>query len=110
MKYDAKRAQFIFGMPMKPCPKCGGYNIRHQTPIQMKEPILAGDTARQIVGKWARAVRDGDNFVAALEAHHEHRTLKQGPAMDCTGRTAEDVGRDPVVASTVKRLWNEQAP
>ena len=94
---------------MKPCPKCGSYHIKHQTPIQMKEPVLATDSAKQIVGKWARAVRDGNNalegpvFLMCFDCGHK------GPAVDCTGRTAEDVGRDPIVAATVKRLWNEQS-
>ena len=24
----AKRAEFVFGQPMQPCPQCGGYNLR----------------------------------------------------------------------------------
>jgi len=93
---------------MQPCPKCGSFNFKFQTPIQMKETILATDTVRQMVGKWARAVKDGNTpleapvFIMCFDCGHK------GPAMDCTGRTSEEVGQDRVVAATVKRLWNEQ--
>lgn len=79
-----------------------------QTPIKMSEPILPTDSAKQLVGKWARAVKDGHTplegpvFLMCRDCYHN------GPAMDCTGRTSEDVGRDKNVADTVKRLWNEQ--
>lgn len=106
---SAKRAAFVFGQPMKPCPKCGGYNLLHQTPIKMKEPILATDSAAQAVGKWARSVKDGNTplegpvYIMCRTCYHK------GPAVDCTGRTSEEIGRDPVVAKEVKRLWNEQS-
>ena len=108
-KDPAKRAAWIFNCEMKPCPKCGGYDLHHQTPIK-QEPILATDGARQILGKWARAVKDGHTplegpvFIMCFACGH------CGPSMDCTGRTSEDVGQDPVVSKEVKRLWNNQAP
>lgn len=104
----AERAAFVFGQPMKPCPKCGSYRMMTQTPIVMKEPIEATDTAKQMVGKWARAVKggctplEGPVYLMCRDCFHA------GPAMDCRGRTAEDVGKDRVVFATVIRLWNEQ--
>ena len=104
----AKRAAFIFAQPMQPCPKCGSYNFKYQTPIQMREPILATDTAKQMVGKWARAVQGGNTplegpvFIMCFDCGHK------GPSVDCSGRTSEDVGRDKRVADEVKRRWNEQ--
>ena len=108
-KDPARRAEFIFGQPMKPCPKCGSYNLKFQTPIVMKEPIAEGDTAKQMVGKWARAViggatpLEGPVFIMCFDCFHN------GPAMDCRGMTSEEVGRDRYVSGTFKRLWNEQA-
>jgi hypothetical protein len=106
----AKTAAFVFGQPMNPCPKCGSFNMFWQTPIRMdKEPILATDTANQLIGKWARAIKDGNTplegpvFLMCRDCYHK------GPALDCMGRTREDIGRDPVVAKEVKRLWNEQS-
>ena len=107
-KYTAQRAKISFGQSMQPCPKCSGFNFRYQTPIKMKEPILATDSAKQLLGKWARSTKDGNTplegpvFIMCFDCGHK------GPAMDCTGRTSEDVGRDKAVADTVKRLWNDQ--
>jgi hypothetical protein len=105
----AATAKFVFGQEMKPCPKCGSFNMFWQTPIKMdREPILATDTAKQLVGKWARATKDGHTplegpvFLMCRDCWHK------GPAMDCSGRTSEEVGRDKNVSDTVKRLWNEQ--
>lgn len=74
----------------------------------MREPILAGDSAKQAVGKWARAIRDGATplegpvFIACFDCGHN------GPSLDCSGRTSEDVGADKYVAAKVKELWNNQ--
>lgn len=108
MKYTAARTKFIFTQEMQPCPACGSYHLGYSTPIQMKEPITADDSAKQILGKWARAVKDGHTMlegpvrIVCRDCHHK------GPAMDCTGRTSEEVGRDKAVADEVKRLWNSQ--
>lgn len=104
----AKQAAFVFGQDMKACPKCGSFYMMHQTPIVMKEEILPTDSAKQLLGKWARAVKDGHTplegpvFIMCRDCGHK------GPAADCSGRTSEEVGRDKAVADTVKRLWNEQ--
>lgn len=107
-KDPAKRAAFVFGQPMKPCPKCGGYSLIHQTPIKMAEPIAAGDTAEQAIGKWAREMLRGDPemegpvFIMCRDCGHK------GPSVDCTGMTREQVGQSREVSTEVKRLWNEQ--
>ena len=106
----ADRAAFVFGQPMNPCPKCGSYRMFYQTPIITKEPILPTDDAKQPLGKWARSVKDGNTplegpvFLMCRDCRH------RGPSVDCAGRTAEDVGKDPAVCSEVKRLWNGQTP
>lgn len=106
MRDPKAKCEWIFGQPMNPCPKCGGYDLMYQTPIQLSEPV--GDTPRDIVRAWARATRAGRTplegpvyLMCRTCGHH-------GPALDCSGRTQEDVGRDPAVAREVKRLWNEQ--
>lgn len=107
LAHDPKgRAEFIFGQPMQPCPKCGSYNLRSQTPIVCD--FDADDTPRQTLGKWARATKEGATplqgpvFVMCVDCRH------RGPAVDCTGCTSEEVGQDPQVAAEMKRLWNEQ--
>lgn len=102
------RAKFVFGQEMKACPKCGGYNIKNQTPIKLKELIQPTDGAKQILGKWTRTVMAGNTplegtaFIMCFTCGHK------GPSVDCSGRTSEDVGKDPVVAAEMKRLWNNQ--
>ena len=104
----AKRAEFVFGQPMKPCPKCGSYRMIAQTPIVMKEPILATDTAKQMVGKWARAVKDGneviekDVFIMCRDCGH------RAPGVDRPGILRSKVANDKMVYLEMKRLWNEQ--
>lgn len=93
---------------MEPCPKCGGYNLQSQTPIKLAEPITKGDTARSILGKYARAIKggatplEGPCFIQCRDCRHK------GPAVDCSGRTSEEVGQDREVYAEMKRLWKEQ--
>lgn len=106
LKDPAKRAEFVFGQPMKPCPKCGSYRMGYQTPIKLD--IKPDDSARQIVEKWALEVKatsgilEGPVFLVCQDCRHK------GPSLDCSGRTSADVGRDPKVSAEVKRLWNSQ--
>lgn len=108
-RYTAARAKFVFACEMQPCPKCGSYHLGYSTPIQMKEPIAASDTAKQILGKWARAVRDGHTMLEGPVRIVCRACGHKGPAMDCTGRTSEEAGRDKAVADEVRRLWNSQS-
>ena len=104
----AKRAQWVYGQPMAPCPICGSYNMKPQIPIQLER---SGDeTAQQLLGKWARATRagatplEGTAFFMCWDCGHK------GPAVDCAGRTREDVGQDRALNAEIKRLWNTQTP
>lgn len=36
LKDPAKRAAWVYGQPMNPCPSCGGYNMKPQTPIKIE--------------------------------------------------------------------------
>lgn len=107
MTYTAATARMIFGQEMKPCPNCGGYQLKYQTPIRID--LKPEDGAKQILGKWARAIRAGATelqgpcYLMCWDCRHK------GPSLDCTGRTSEDVGKDPKVATEVKHLWNTQA-
>ncbi len=106
-RHTAARAKVVYGRDMKPCPKCGSFNFQYQTPIKME--TTGKETARQLLGKYARATREGVTllegpvFLMCFECGHK------GPSMDCTGRTSEDVGKCKVVADMVKRLWNDQS-
>ena len=102
----AKRCAWVFGQPMKACPRCGGYKLGYQTPVRQMEPLREGESVKSIVGKWARAVKAGNNALEGPVFVWCQACFHKGPALDCTGRTAEDVGRDKVVADEVKRLWN----
>jgi hypothetical protein len=57
LKDPAKRAEWVYGQPMAPCPKCGSYNMKPQIPIAME--TTGDETAPQLVGKWARATKAG---------------------------------------------------
>lgn len=91
----------------KRCPKCGGYNIKAQVPIVMEE-IKADDSVKQILAKWARARKSGATpikgvaFIMCFDCGHE------GPKVDCTGMTAEQVSSSPAIFVKMKSLWNSQ--
>lgn len=91
---------------MAPCPACGSYHIRFQAPIAVD--ISADDDMRKVVSKWAKAIKGGHTplrgpvFIVCFGCGHA------GPSVDCTGRTSEDVCRDPAVSAEVIRLWNSQ--
>jgi len=106
VKITRNRCAFIFGQDMEPCPKCGSYNLKHQTPIKIDQPLP--DDMAGIVAAWARARKvgktllEGPCYLCCFDCFHK------GPAMDCSGRTAEGVGKCPTAAREIKRLWNEQ--
>ena len=100
------RIAFIMGQPMKPCSKCSSYNLRFQTPIKTDAPENA--TTKQLLGAWARATKagammEGPVYIICLDCRHK------GPSVDCSGRTRDDVGQDPLVSKEAKQLWNEQS-
>jgi hypothetical protein len=106
LKDPASRAEWVYGQPMAPCPKCSSYNMRPQMPIRIG---LDGDeTPRQLISKWAKATKSGATplegpvYFACRDCGHK------GPAVDCTGRTREDVGQDRALNAEIKRLWNGQ--
>ena len=57
LKDPAKRAEWVYGQPMAPCPKCGSYNMKPQMPIAIE--TTGDETVPQLVGKWARATKAG---------------------------------------------------
>ena len=106
LQNPAKRAEWIYGQPMRSCPTCGSYNMKPQMPIAM---AMTGDeTVPQLVGKWARATKagatplEGPCYYACVDCGHK------GPAVDCTGRTSEDARQDRALNAEMKRLWNTQ--
>jgi hypothetical protein len=103
----ASRAKFVFGQEMKACPQCGGYNIGFSTPIKLNGPMPS--TAKGILGAWAKAKKGGATPLEGTCRIMCRACGYLGPAVDVTGRTAEDVGRDKDVAAEAKRLWNSQS-
>lgn len=103
------RARMIYNQEMKPCPKCGSWNFRPQTPIQLELDADDINNPKRAIGKWVAAHKGGSPmlkgpcFFMCLDCDHK------GPAVDCSGRTSEEVGQDPVVWKEMKRLWNEQS-
>ena len=101
-----KRAEWIYGQPMRSCPTCGSYNMKPQMPIAMA--TTGDETVPQLVGKWARATKagatplEGPCYYACVDCGHK------GPAVDCTGRTSEDARQDRALNAEMKRLWNTQ--
>ena len=102
----AKRAEWVHGQPMAPCPACGSYNMKPQIPIALG--TTGKETMRQFVGKWARFTKlgatplQGQAYYACWDCGHK------GPVMNCTGRTLEDCCVDVELNSEMKRLWNTQ--
>lgn len=106
LQNPAKRAEWIYGQPMRPCPTCGSYSMKPQMPIAME--ATGAETVPQLVGKWARATKagatqlEGPCYYACFDCGHK------GPAVDCTGRTSEDARQDRELNAEMKRLWNSQ--
>lgn len=108
LKDPAKRAEWVYGQPMAPCPKCGSYNMKPQIPIALE--TSGAETMPHLVGKWARATKAGSTplqgpaYYCCWDCHHK------GPAVDCTGRTSEECRADRALNAEMKRLWNSQMP
>jgi len=108
--HNAAHAEFVFGQPMKPCPKCGSYNMAYQMPI--KVPAAEIEKMAQLSLQEAMSIAfalskdsgeiEGPVYLRCMNCYH------RGPAVDCTGRDAHDVKLDPLINKEVKRLWNNQ--
>lgn len=89
------------------CPRCGSWNLKPQMPIKMNEPITPDMDARKILSAYAKATKDGNTplegpcFIMCFGCGHKC------PAVDCSGRTSEDVRMDKDVFDEMKRLWRE---
>lgn len=108
LKDPAKRAEWVYGQPMAPCPACGSYNMKPQMPIALE--TTGDETMPQLVGKWARATKAGATPLQGPAYYMCWDCLHKGPAVDCTGRTSEDCRADRALNAEMKRLWNAQTP
>ena len=90
----------------RPCPKCGSWNIKPQMPIDVEIDIT---DARKALGQYARAIKAGATplkgpcFIMCFDCGHK------SPAVDCSGMTSEEVGRDKRVWSEMVKLWVEDS-
>lgn len=110
MKHTKRICTIIFRQEMEPCPKCGGYNLKYQTPIKraggLRKPLLT----KELLVAWVKSVQEdggelqGPCYIMCFDCWH------RGPSLDCTGRKSTDVGRDPEIARKIKELWNSQLP
>jgi hypothetical protein len=86
------------------CPACGSWNLKPQTPVDVKIDIT---DVRKALGQYARSIKNGATplkgpcYIMCFDCFHK------GPAVDCSGRTAEDVSRDKSVFDEMKHLWRE---
>lgn len=108
LKDPAKRAEWVYGQPMAPCPACGSYNMKPQIPIALE--TTGDETMPQVVGKWARATKAGATPLQGPAYYCCWDCGHKGPAVDCTGRTSEDCRADRALNAEMKRLWNTQTP
>jgi len=107
-RHTESRCATVFGQKMQACPGCGGYNIGYDTPIQINEPVPENPTARQILGIYARSIKDGETMLQGPCCIRCRSCGHKGPALDCSGRTSEEVGQSVEAAAEMKRLWNNQ--
>lgn len=97
-------ARIIFGEEMKPCPECGSFNIKGQTPVKIESDL----DIKSLLSQYAKMTMNGTDdlegpcYLMCFDCMHK------GPSIDCSGRTAADVGNDPKVWTEMKRLWNQQ--
>ena len=66
------------------------------------------ETVPQLVGKWARATKDGVTLLQGPAYYACWDCFHKGPAVDCTGRTSEECRADSALNAEMKRLWNSQ--
>ena len=108
LKDPAQRAQWVYGQPMAPCPKCGSYSMKPCIPIAVE--LTGKESPASLLGKWSRATKagatplQGPAYYVCWDCHHK------GPAVDCTGRTSEECRADRALNAEMKRLWNAQPP
>lgn len=108
-KYTRQTAKMIFRMEMEPCPACGSYYMMGQTPIKMDISDDDLENPKKLLGKWARATKAGATPLKGPVFMMCRDCGYKGPEVDCSGRTSESVGQDPVVAKKIKTLWNENS-
>lgn len=107
LKDPASRAAWVYGQPMKPCPKCGSFNMKPAMPIKLDAPL--DESVPGLLGRWARATKGGATPLEGPAYYYCWDCRHKGPAVDCTGRTSEECRADPALNAEMKRLWNEQA-
>jgi hypothetical protein len=106
LKTPAKRAEWVYGQPMAPCPTCGSYNMAPRMPINMD--VTGNETVPQMLSKWAQATNSGATHLQGLAYYVCRDCGHHGPAVDCAGRTSEECRADRQLNAEMKRLWNTQ--
>ena len=78
-----EQAEWIHKFPIKPCCKCGSYNIRTRTPCISFE------------------VLEGPVWMYCFDCKHK------SPEIDCRGMSYNAVVRSEKFATKLKQSWNE---
>lgn len=104
----AKRAEWVYGQPMAPCPACGSYDMRPQMPIEIE--LSGQEKTPELMRRWIQATKAGATPLAGPAYYMCWECGHKGPAVDCAGRTSEDARQDRALNAEMKRLWNTQTP
>jgi hypothetical protein len=107
LKDLAKRAEWVYGQPMAPCPSCGSFNMKPTIPIQID--LDGVQTPKELLARWHKTTSTGATPVEGPAYYFCADCRHKGPAVDCTGRTSEDCRADRALNAEMKRLWNTQS-
>lgn len=110
MEKTKERAKFVYGQEMEPCPKCGSYDMKPQTPIKLNEEFSKKDleNPKKLLGQWARKKMTGEDWLEGPCYFMCFECGHKGPSVDCSGRTSTEIGQDRQVYAKMKELWNTQ--
>jgi hypothetical protein len=92
---------------MNKCPKCNSRNIKPQTPIKIPDNIeLDIDNPKELLGQYAKIIKEGKTKLEGPVYFMCFDCFHKGPSLDCSGKTSEEVGQDPIIYQKMKDLWN----
>jgi hypothetical protein len=92
-----------------PCPKCNSRNIKPQTPIKIpKDTEFDINNPKKLLGQYAKIIKIGETQLEGPVYFMCFDCFHKGPLLDCSGKTSEEVGQDPIIYQKMKDLWNEQ--
>lgn len=82
------RIEFIFQHETNPCPKCGSYNLKYQTPIDLRDK-----THEKLLGI---------AYIVCWDCKHK------SPSIDVSHMTRSTVGQSSELGTKLVEVWNSQ--